>query len=511
MKRGFLLMIIMGAVASAVMAQSSDCEYMLDDANKYYKKGEYKKALAMFTMLGESHCMDATTKIKECNRLIQEDEDYKKCYTISGCESYMKKYPKGRYYAKVQKKQSDLLAKEMANEEEDNAAFSLCDNELACDEYLEKYPRGRHLDEVLAMKLQFQQIRDSIEAVRRLEWEAEASKTAYMDIQEIEFANFDVKKNIVINDYGSTLYSSDLKFLTPNIVYDGIYDLPKFVTIYCKLYNPNGNLMTAPDSPYGYTFEDYFLVKPGNGNNKELRKYGNSTISGLFESGDYLFELYYQDSLIYQTPFTISDKGDALTVGRWRNSLSKCFDQATQNNKDLAYKGQVDGRKRSGLGALMFKNEAYQGTYYIGEWKESMPDGTGIFIVPDGKNQLANCEGAMYYVGEMSKNLKSGKGRCYNKFGELVYEGNFANDAPTQTYPTENKSLRFECLDYALGCYYVGETKDGKCHGKGMLIWRWDNEIWYGTFVDGERNGYGILLLNDGNVTTGIWKGDEKK
>lgn len=503
MKKSLMLIIIIYAITSKVSAQ---CESMLNDATSYYQEGNYKGALYMYNMLKEANCMDVSAKINECNKLIQEDEDYKKCYSIRGCESYLKKHPKGRYVTKVQKKQSDLLAKEMVDEAEDNEAFARCVDELSCDEYLQNYPRGRHLEEVLAMKAQYQEEREALEAQRRLEWEMEASKTAFMDIQTIEFANLDSKKN-VLNDYGSALYVSDMRYLTPKIVYAGIYDRPKIVTVYCKLFDPNGDLITDKGSPKGYTFEKTILVRPSEDNNDQLPGYGSST-PGILQSGDYEFELWYQDSLIYYTSVTISDNVDALTIGKWRKSLSDCFVQTTLTYKQgNAYKGQLSERQRSGLGIFMWPND---GSYYVGEWKTGKMDGTGISIKADGY-QVNNCPGALYYVGKMSGNNKSGIGRCYDKFGNLIYEGTFANDTPTQTYHAENNSLKFECFEYSMGCYYVGETKDGQCHGKGMLIWRWSDEIWYGDFVDGERNGYGILLSNDGDVSTGYWIGDEKQ
>lgn len=500
-----MLIIIMGAITSKVMAQ---CESMLEDAKSYYKEGDYKGALYMYNMLNEDNCMDVTAKIKECNKLIQEGKDYEKCISIKGCESYLKKYPKGKYVAIVQKKLSDYLAKEMADEAEDNAAFARCIDEPSCDEYLQNYPRGRHLEEVLAMKAHYQEEREALEAQRRREWEEEASKTAFMDIQRIEFANKDTKKNVVIDDFGSAIYVSELKYLIPRIVYNGIFDLPKRVTIDCKLYNPEGDLITVKGSPKGYTFENTFVVRPSKDNNYELPGYGSST-PGFLKSGDYAFELWYQDSLIYNTSVTVSEKGDALTVGKWRNALADCFAQTTQSYKEGAYKGQVDGYARSGLGIYSWNKGLNEGVFYIGEWKAKNMEGMGIYIMAEGL-QINNCPGGMYYVGGMSGNIKSGTGRCYDKYGNLIYEGKFANDAPTQTNRSENKTLKFECYEYSMGCYYVGETKNGKCHGKGMLIWRWFDEIWYGDFVDGERNGYGIFMSQDGSISTGVWKGAKK-
>ena len=70
MKKLLLLMMAWGGLTMMVLAQKTDCEYMIEDANRYFSKGEYQKALTMYNMLNESNCMDASAKIKECTRLI---------------------------------------------------------------------------------------------------------------------------------------------------------------------------------------------------------------------------------------------------------------------------------------------------------------------------------------------------------------------------------------------------------------------------------------------------------
>lgn len=509
-KKILLLFALLCSVSSIVMADEF-CEMALKSGNEYFQKGDYKTALKLYNQLvNKGGCGanfgGAAAKIKECQRILQEEADFENCITISKCDYYLKTYPKGKHVAEVKQMRSNMLATKVVDPAEDDAAFAKCNSESTCEEYLKKYPRGRHVTVVLAMKLQFQEEREAIEAASRLEREKEAEKSAFMEIQKIEFANLDAK-NKVLNDFGSTLYADEMKFLTPRIVYDGIYDLPEIVTFYCVLYDPKGELKTAPDSPTGYTFTNTLLVKPGEDNTFQMRGYGSQTTC-VFVPGDYVYELWYQDSLIYQTPLAINDKGDGLTHYNWRKALKKCCDNPSQPAyKEGSYKGQVKGYERSGLGLYSWN----QGAFYVGEWKAKYKDGTGIDIPPEGR-QFPNCPGAEYFVGEFSGNVKSGMGRCYDKYGNLIYQGNFSNNAPTQEFPGKtDKSMKFECLDYSLGCYYVGETKNGKCHGKGMLIWRWQGEMWYGDFVDGERSGYGVFMPYEGEVSTGIWRGDRKQ
>ena len=404
----------------------------------------------------------------------------------------------------MKQKRSELQGVKNTDPAKDDAAFAKIHNEAGCDEYMQKYPQGKHLSEVLAMKVRYQEARESMELELRREMEAEAGRTAYMDVQRIEFANYDANNN-VLNDFDTPLYAAELKYLIPKIVYNGIFDMPQRVSISCKLYDPNGRLMTAPDSPSGYTFTNSFLVRTTDDNSYELSGYGTPS-AGTFVPGEYVFELWYQDAMFYQTTVDIKDKGDAVTQDYWRRSLAKCFDNTTQSYKAGSYKGQLKGYDRSGLGMYSWDN----GSYYIGEWKAKAMDGYGMYISAPGFD-IMNCSQCEYYVGEWHGNGKIGMGRCYDKFGNLIYQGKFANDAPAQTYPNEtDESMKFECKDYSYGCYYIGETKNGKCHGKGMLIWRYTGELWYGDFVNGERIGYGIYMPYEGDVSTGYWKGDEE-
>ena len=69
----------------------------------------------------------------------KEDEAYRKCTTISGCDSYLRTYPHGRYEDKVRQKRSELVEDE---------AYKKCTTISGCQEYLMKYPDGCYAGEV---------------------------------------------------------------------------------------------------------------------------------------------------------------------------------------------------------------------------------------------------------------------------------------------------------------------------------------------------------------------------
>ena len=543
MKKILLLVCIMSIV---VVAQAqSECESMLEAANGYYSKGDYEKAAKMYKIVQED-CGDygeSASKLKDCNRKLKEDSDYKKCTTVEACDSYLEKYPKGRYVAKVQQKRAKLIKdrEDARLRAEEDAAYENCTTEEDCEEYLENYPEGRYVDQVQAKLEQLVEerlMREEDEAyanctteaacaaylkeypngryysrvvakkntleAERLRKEKEAAKTAYMKIQKIEFANEDIKGN-VLDSYGFTMYSTDIKYLKPRITYDGILDESKCVTLYCKIVNPDGSIKTNSNSPSGYTYSNTFWVQPGYGNTYKLTGWGNSN-GNCYSAGNHRLEIWYEGKRIYQTSFMVKTKENALSRGNWRTALRKCRDYVTQNYDNGSYKGQVYDGNRSGLGMYSWN----EGDCYIGAWRSGNRNGNGIYMASQGKT-LINCPDCAYYVGEWSSSEKSGTGTCYDKLGNLIYYGSFANGKPTGTYPmTGYSSYKLECQELLGGDYYVGETKDGKRHGKGVYIWSSGN-MWYGNWSDGERDGYGIYMPYQGSVSTGTWKGDTRQ
>ena len=69
----------------------------------------------------------------------REDDMYKKCNTVSGCDAYLREYPHGRYEDKVRQKRADLIEDE---------AYRKCTTIAGCQAYLMKYPNGRYAAKV---------------------------------------------------------------------------------------------------------------------------------------------------------------------------------------------------------------------------------------------------------------------------------------------------------------------------------------------------------------------------
>ena len=547
MKRILLLFLCFWGFIAVAPAQT-DCEKMLEAANSYYKEGKYDKAANMYKFIQED-CHDnnyggAASKLRDCNQKLKEDADYRKCTSIETCDLYLDNYPQGRYVAKVQQKREKFV-KDMQNARlwaEEEAAFKKCVTRKDFEAFIEQYPDGRYLEQAMEKLEEFEEerlrrVEDSIyakcdtesaceaylkafpwgrysasvwskknEFERKRKLEEEASKIGYMYIGKVDIANVGFG-GTVIDDYGSTFYASDIKYLLPRITYNGILDEARRVQIDYKIIKPDGSLLSFWNSPSGYTSSDVFWVQPGTNNIRELTKCGSGG-DEKYVSGVYKIELWYNGSRIYKISFIVMDKETPLTFGEWRKVLKKCNEHVTQKYRNGAYKGELDeDTRRAGLGMMV----VVDGTYYFGNWVSGEKNGVGLYIPPAGYSAVVNCPDCVYYVGEFSSNKKAGTGKCYNRFGNLVYHGSFVDGSPSDTYPkTENGGSKFEYIEYPSGDCYVGETRDGKCCGKGIFIYN-NGDLWYGDWEDDARNGSGVFMPYQGDVSSGTWKNDKQK
>ena len=190
----------------------------------------------------------------------------------------------------------------------------------------------------------------------------------------------------------------------------------------------------------------------------------------------------------------------------WRAAIQSAMSaNPTQSFSDALYKGQMSGGNRNGLGAMLFDT----GDFYFGGWRNGNRDGNGIYIIRSFTNNMffMNCDNAKIHVGDCTNNLFSGIGSCYDKTGTIIYDGEFKDDKPTETYPSTGNltAYKFEVINYGAGAYYLGETMNGKCEGLGIFIWQ-SGDLWYGLWKNNIRDGYGIYITRNGLTQTGTWK-----
>lgn len=91
----------------------------------------------------------------------KEDDAYKKCTTIAGCNNYLKEYPEGRYVEEVKTTKAELEQTEAEKKEE--AAYKKCTTIESCDAYLKNYPEGKYVEVVKTKRKELQEAKSNEE------------------------------------------------------------------------------------------------------------------------------------------------------------------------------------------------------------------------------------------------------------------------------------------------------------------------------------------------------------
>jgi len=143
---------------------------------------------------------------------------------------------------------------------------------------------------------------------------------------------------------------------------------------------------------------------------------------------------------------------------------------------------------------------------YTGAWKDSMPNGEGVFTVGEPYEGI----GGWYWnkgdtiSGTFVDGLLNGRGE--EKGGDYLYVGEYRNGL----YNGRGR------IDYPDGSFYEGEFKNGSFDGLGKMSYA-DGTVFDGTWEGGDFLGEGEKVINkpfafavgsellDG-VYTGIWK-----
>lgn len=186
------------------------------------------------------------------------------------------------------------------------------------------------------------------------------------------------------------------------------------------------------------------------------------------------------------------------------NIFANAFIKPTAKSKFGKYKAQKIKGEISGMGVFVHNN----GDLYFGDLYEKDFHGKGTLLSSDTIN---NCPGASIYVGKFKNGLKSGFGRCYNRAGELLYEGMFKNDKPIDSYP--NSSLQRELLPYFTEITtdeytFLGEFIEDYPNGMGIFVFS-DGNLYLTEMIAGSPNGISVLIKPDNNwisekITDGI-------
>jgi len=144
------------------------------------------------------------------------------------------------------------------------------------------------------------------------------------------------------------------------------------------------------------------------------------------------------------------------------------------------YEGEYSENSRDGIGAYYYPS----GNIYVGQWKEGSRQGYGLYDYADGNK----------YCGEWLKDQRHGQGTSWFVDGG-IYSGDY-NDGKRTGYGT---------YTYPSGNQYVGSWLDGIRTGEGIYKYA-NGEVYKGFWDKDLRCGFGILNRLDGLVYTGNWK-----
>ena len=154
--------------------------------------------------------------------------------------------------------------------------------------------------------------------------------------------------------------------------------------------------------------------------------------------------------------------------------------EGTYNSKIGSYTGQWKNNKHHGEGILLSKRGEYRGQFFNGKWQ-----GHGKIIRANGD----------VYEGEFKNSKYDGFGKLWYDNGDIC-EGEFKNSDMVQAKCT---------YIYKNGDTYVGTSKNGLAHGKGVWTDSVNNLIYDGSWTNGDLKGrVNILTKHIGRKSQSI-------
>ena len=238
-----------------------------------------------------------TTLVSQCSQSTEQGDGNNTQALLNAKQTYSKIVELEKEYASVQpefyNKASSL--KEPLDSKLSEAANAWAEAAKMQVDNLGDYAKAIEFYKLALSLWNSESIKQSFENVKKA--------TAYMYIKDCKFGNVD-KDYKKINDFGSTLYSRNMRYLAAKIFYDGLGDVTASRDFYIKIIHPNGTLDRGATSPQGYTTNSTHTIYTDNDNSFELSGWGNSTES-LYESGHYTYEIWYNKKKIYSTSFEL--------------------------------------------------------------------------------------------------------------------------------------------------------------------------------------------------------------
>ena len=172
---------------------------------------------------------------------------------------------------------------------------------------------------------------------------------------------------------------------------------------------------------------------------------------------------------------------------------------------------EKDKNKRSNNGKYINGKYIWEdGKYYIGEYKDNIPNGKGKKYYSNGNilyegdfingkfegNGKYYCNNGYYFIGEYKDGLRNGKGIKYHNNGNIYFEGDYIND----------KADGYGKCFWDDGEYYLGQFKNGSIEGKGTIYYKNGKIKYDGDWINNRLDGYGKYVIENGEYYIGQWK-----
>jgi hypothetical protein len=193
-------------------------------------------------------------------------------------------------------------------------------------------------------------------------------------------------------------------------------------------------------------------------------------------------------------------------LGEFKNNLPNGKGVKYYSNGNIQYEGHFRNGKYEGKGKFILED----GSYYIGQFKNGLRNGKGIKYYSNGNIMLEGdwidgeikgngkfiWEDGSYYIGQFKNGLRNGKGTTYYSNGNIQYEGDWIDGKM-------NGNGKFI---WKSGSYYIGQWKNGLMNGKGTIYYSNGNIMFEGDWIDGKINGNGKFIFEDGSYYIGQFK-----
>ena len=197
---------------------------------------------------------------------------------------------------------------------------------------------------------------------------------------------------------------------------------------------------------------------------------------------------------------------DKYYIGEFKDNIPNGKGIKYYKYGNILYDGNFNNGIFEGNGKYIWEN----GEYYVGQFKNGLRHGKGTEYYSNGKtmyegdyvnNKLEGngkyiWEKGDYYIGQFKNGLKHGKGTLYYSTGNILYEGDWVNNKP------EGNGI----YNLEKGEYYIGKFKNGLRHGKGTEYYSNGNVLYEGDWVNGKREGDGKYIWRSGEYYIGQWK-----